>query len=171
LNHFGYCRVGQLLHKYTSGPLPKPFKIVPSLPAWARILALTRPEEWSPQACHAATRILVSQMKPAQARVYLEGVVLDAIREDIRSATGGKGNRPLHPHYYETLRRAVYKPGAFFKGIVFPLLEVSPIFTCEDRALTYSFPGYSQGALSKRRQSLHLFLRRRRFQCCIHPLL
>jgi essential nuclear protein 1 len=103
--------------------LPKPFKIVPSLPAWARILALTAPEEWSPQAAHAATRIFVAQMKPAQARVFLEGVLLDAVREDMREGRG-KGNRALHPHYYEALRRAVFKPGAFFKGIVFPMLEV-----------------------------------------------
>jgi essential nuclear protein 1 len=63
-------------------------------------------------------------MKPAQARVFLEGVLLDAIREDIRE-NRNKGNRVLHPHYYEALKRAVYKPGAFFKGIVFPLLEAS----------------------------------------------
>jgi essential nuclear protein 1 len=62
-------------------------------------------------------------MKPAQARVFLEGVLLDAIREDIRE-NKNKGNRVLHPHYYEALKRAVYKPGAFFKGIVFPMLEV-----------------------------------------------
>lgn len=58
-------------------------------------------------------------MKPAQARVFLQGVVLDSIREDIRE------NGKLNPHYYETLKRALYKPGAFFKGIVFPLLDVS----------------------------------------------
>lgn len=122
-------RVGLVLSRYKSGPLPKPFKIVPSLPAWARMLALTHPENWSPQACHAATRIFVSQMKPNQARVFLEGVLLDAIREDIRLTKEGqrkqKNNRKLNVHYYESLKRALYKPAAFFKGIVFPLLQVS----------------------------------------------
>lgn len=113
-------RVGSLLQKgkYRSGPLPKAFKIIPSLPAWARILALTHPENWSPQACRAATRIFVSNMKPPQARVYLQGVVLDAVREDIRE------NVKLNVHYYEALKKGLYKPGAFFKGVIFPLLEV-----------------------------------------------
>ncbi|KAH9843704.1 cell adhesion protein byn-1 [Rhodofomes roseus] len=122
-----YTKVGVVLSRYKSGPLPKPFKIIPSLPAWARMLALTKPEEWTPQACHAATRIFVSQMKPPQARVFLEGVLLDAIREDIRLTREGarknKNHRKLNVHYYEAMRRALYKPAAFFKGIVFPLLN------------------------------------------------
>ena len=61
-------------------------------------------------------------MKPQQARVYLQGVVLDAVREDIRE------NGKLNVHYYEALKRALYKPAAFFKGIVFPLLEVCTPF-------------------------------------------
>lgn len=121
-------RVGQMLTRYKSGPLPKPFKIIPSLPQWSRILALTHPENWSPQACHAATRIFISQMKPPQARVFLEAVLLDALREDIRQTREGnrrnKNHRKLNVHYYESLKRAMYKPGAVFKGIVFPLLNV-----------------------------------------------
>ncbi|KAI0643706.1 cell adhesion protein byn-1 [Trametes meyenii] len=122
-----YTKVGQMLTRYKSGPLPKPFKIIPSLPQWSRILALTHPENWSPQACHAATRIFISQMKPPQARVFLEVVLLDAIREDIRLTREGarknKNHRKLNVHYYESLKRAMYKPGAVFKGIVFPLLN------------------------------------------------
>ncbi|KAL6306709.1 cell adhesion protein byn-1 [Sparassis latifolia] len=122
-----YTKVGLILSRYKSGPLPKPFKVIPSLPEWARILALTRPESWSPQACHAATRIFISQLKPPQARVFLEGVLLDAIREDIRLTKEGarkhKMSRKLNVHYYESLKRALYKPTAFFKGIIFPLLD------------------------------------------------
>ena len=126
---FEQCyRVGLVLSRYKSGPLPKPFKIIPSLPAWARMLALTHPENWSAQACHAATRIFISQMKPPQARIFLEGVLLDAIREDIRLTKEGqrknKNNRKLNVHYYEALKRSLYKPAAFFKGIVFPMLNV-----------------------------------------------
>lgn len=112
-------RLAIFLRGYKSGPLPKLFKIIPSLPAWARILALTKPEQWSPHACRAATRIFVSTMKPPQAQLFLSVVLLDAIREDIQS------NKKLNVHYYECLKRALYKPGAFFKGIVFPMLEVS----------------------------------------------
>ena len=59
-------------------------------------------------------------MKPPQAQLFLSVVLLDAIREDIQS------NKKLNVQYYECLKRALYKPGAFFKGIVFPMLEVIP---------------------------------------------
>jgi Bystin len=120
-----YHRVGQLLRSYRAGPLPKPFKIIPSLPAWARILALTAPEQWSPHAAHAATRIFISNMKPPQARVFLEGVILGLVRADFEQPLTRKDTRKLSPHLYEALKRALYKPAAFFKGIVFPLLDVS----------------------------------------------
>ncbi|KAJ7638450.1 Bystin-domain-containing protein [Roridomyces roridus] len=112
-----YEKLGAFLHKYTSGPLPKIFKVIPSLPAWARLLALTHPEDWSPHACLAATRIFISSMKPPQAQLFLSVVLLDAIREDIQQ------NKKLNVHYYDALRRALYKPGAFFKGIIFPMLD------------------------------------------------
>ncbi|EIW82461.1 Bystin-domain-containing protein [Coniophora puteana RWD-64-598 SS2] len=112
-----YSKVATILRVHKSGPLPKAFKIIPTLPAWARILALTQPENWSPHACRAATRIFISTMKPPQAQLFLQVVLLDAIREDI------KENKKLNVHYYESLMRALYKPSAFFKGIVFPLLD------------------------------------------------
>ena len=98
------------------------FKVIPSLPAWSRMLALTHPENWSPHACRAATRIFISTMKPPQAQLFLEVVLLDAIRSDITQ------NQKLNPHYYECLKRSLFKPSAFFKGLIFPLLDVrSPI--------------------------------------------
>ncbi|KAG2745751.1 Bystin-domain-containing protein [Suillus brevipes Sb2] len=112
-----YSKLAVFLHGYKSGPLPKFFKVIPSLPAWARVLALTRPENWSPHACRAATRIFVSTMKPAQAQLFLSVVLLDGIREDIQS------NKKLNVQYYECLKLALFKPAAFFKGIVFPMLE------------------------------------------------
>jgi essential nuclear protein 1 len=82
------------------------------------MLALTHPENWTPHACRAATRIFISNMKPPQAQLFLEVVLLDAIREDIAQ------NKKLNPQFYECLKRALYKPGAFFKGLIFPVLEV-----------------------------------------------
>ncbi|KAF9535014.1 Bystin-domain-containing protein [Crepidotus variabilis] len=112
-----YTKIGTLLRSYKSGPLPKLFKVIPSLPAWARMMALTQPENWSPHACRAATKIFISTMKPAQAQLFLGVVLLDAIRTDIQE------NKKLNVHYYEALKKALYKPGAFFKGIIFPLLD------------------------------------------------
>jgi essential nuclear protein 1 len=57
-------------------------------------------------------------MKPPQAQLFLSVVLLDAIREDIQQ------NKKLNVHYYDALRRSMYKPGAFFKGIIFPMLDV-----------------------------------------------
>ena len=132
----GLChRVHQLLRSYCAGPLPKPFKITPSLTAWAHILALTSPEQWSPQAAHAATRIFISNMKPPKARVYLEGVILGLVRADLDQPSTRKDTRKLSPHLYEALKRALYKLAAFFKGIVFPLLDVScfvSLLLCSD---------------------------------------
>ncbi|KAF9008826.1 cell adhesion protein byn-1 [Cyathus striatus] len=112
-----YTKLGLFLQKYKSGPLPKLFKVIPSLPAWARMLALTHPENWSPHACRAATKIFISNMKPPQAQLFLGVVLLDAIRDDIQE------NKKLNPQYYEALKKALYKPGAFFKGIIFPMLD------------------------------------------------
>jgi len=35
-----------ILSRYKSGPLPKPFKILPTIPHWEEILQLTQPEHW-----------------------------------------------------------------------------------------------------------------------------
>ena len=116
-------RIGELLSRYRSGPLPKPFKLLPSLPQWARLLALTSPADWTPHATFAATKIFVSNLKPKQATVFLRGILLERVRDDM-SENGGKLNYQL----YEALKKALYKPAAFFKGILFPLCDVSTPF-------------------------------------------
>ncbi|WRT67870.1 uncharacterized protein IL334_004844 [Kwoniella shivajii] len=115
-----YTKVGFLLSRYKSGPLPKALKILPSLPHWAQLLAVTKPTEWTPHATFACTKIFVSNLKPTEVRVFLEGVLLDKCREDMRM-NGGK----LNVHLYEALKKGLYKPAAFFKGILFPLCETS----------------------------------------------
>ncbi|KIM76381.1 hypothetical protein PILCRDRAFT_12814 [Piloderma croceum F 1598] len=72
---------------------------------------------WSPYSCRMATKVFISSMKPEQARIYLQFVLLNAVRTDIAD------NNKLNVHYYEALIRAMYKPATFFKDIVFPLLE------------------------------------------------
>ncbi|KAJ7725111.1 Bystin-domain-containing protein [Mycena metata] len=96
---------------------PKFSKSSPPSPPGRGLLALTQPENWSPHACLAATRIFISSMKPPQAQLFLSVVLLDAIRDDIQQ------NKKLNVHYYDAMRRALYKPGAFFKGIIFPMLD------------------------------------------------
>lgn len=52
--------------------------------------------------------------------MFLEGVLLDKVREDMRMNAG-----KLNVHLYEALKKGLYKPAAFFKGVLFPLCEVS----------------------------------------------
>ncbi|CAJ0913342.1 9383_t:CDS:10 [Entrophospora sp. SA101] len=112
-----YSKVGTLLSGYKSGKIPKAFKIIPSLPDWEDILYLTKPENWTPHATLQATRIFVSNLSDKQSQRFFDIVLLDKVRDDI------KENKKLNPHLYMALKKALYKPAAFFKGILFPLCE------------------------------------------------
>ncbi|KAI8052387.1 Bystin-domain-containing protein [Syncephalis plumigaleata] len=104
-------------HRYKSGKLPKAFKIIPSLPNWDEILFLTHPESWTPHAVFQATRIFVSNLKARQSQKFFTYILLDHVREDIRET------KKLNYHLYMALKKALYKPAAFFKGVLFPLCE------------------------------------------------
>ena len=104
-----------MLSRYKSGKLPKAFKIIPTLPQWEELLSLTRPESWTPNACYEATKIFVSS-KPHITQAYLEMVVLEQVRDDIHET------KKLNVHLYNALKKALFRPSAFFKGFLFPLL-------------------------------------------------
>ena len=109
-------RIGLILSRYKSGALPKPFKIIPTLPQWEHLLAITRPDSWTPNACYEATRIFVSS-KPHVAQIFLRTVLLDRVREDIHE------NKKLNVHLFKALKKGLYKPSAWFKGLLFPLVD------------------------------------------------
>ena len=112
-----YTDIGKILSRYTSGKLPKAFKVIPSLSNWEEVLYLTRPDLWTPQAMYAATRIFASNLNPKMAQRFYNLVLLDAVRADIYA------NKKLNYHYYIALKKSVYKPAAFFKGILLPLCK------------------------------------------------
>jgi essential nuclear protein 1 len=112
-----YTDIGKILSRYTAGKLPKAFKVIPSLSNWEQILYLTRPDLWTPHAMFAATRIFASNLNPKMAQRFYNLVLLDAVRADVHS------NKKLNYHYYMSLKKAVYKPAAFFKGILLPLCK------------------------------------------------
>ena len=112
-----YEKVGSILSRYRSGPLPKAFKIIPTLKNWEDILFLTNPEGWSPQAVYQATRIFVSNLKDKMAHRFFNLILLDRVRDDIQQ------NKKLNVHLYMSLKKGLYKPAAFFKGFLFPLCE------------------------------------------------
>ncbi|KAI0482466.1 Bystin-domain-containing protein [Xylariaceae sp. FL0804] len=111
-----YTKVGIILSRYKSGKLPKPFKILPTVPHWEDIIQLTRPHEWTPNACYSATRIFVSS-QPVVVRRFMEMVLLDRVRDDIYE------HKKLNVHLFNALKKSLYKPAAFFKGFLFPLVE------------------------------------------------
>lgn len=108
-------RVGMILSRYKSGPLPKPFKILPTLPQWPTLLDITRPDSWTPNAVYAGTRIFISS-KPAIAQQFINMVLLERARDEIHET------RKLNVHVYNALKKALYKPACFFKGLLFPLI-------------------------------------------------
>jgi essential nuclear protein 1 len=112
-----YTDIGKILSRYTAGKLPKAFKVIPSLSNWEQVLYLTRPDLWTPQAMYAATRIFASNLNPKMAQRFYYLVLLDAVRADIVE------HKKLNYHYYISLKKAVYKPAAFFKGILLPLCK------------------------------------------------
>jgi essential nuclear protein 1 len=113
-----YTQVGHILSRYKSGKLPKPFKLLPSLPPpmLAMIIPLTAPERWTPNAIYQATRLFVSS-KSVVSQGFLGSILLDRVRDDIAE------NKKLNVHLYNALKKALYKPKEFFKGFLFPLVE------------------------------------------------
>ncbi|KXS17083.1 Bystin-domain-containing protein [Gonapodya prolifera JEL478] len=112
-----YSKIAHLLSRHRSGSLPKAFKIIPSFADWEEILYLTKPTEWSPMAVYQATRVFVSNLRGDMAQRFFNLVLLDHVRADISE------NKKLNYHLYMALKKALFKPAAFFKGILLPLLE------------------------------------------------
>ncbi|KAH0618841.1 hypothetical protein JD844_018338 [Phrynosoma platyrhinos] len=109
--------VETVLSKYRSGKLPKAFKIIPALSNWEQILYITEPETWTAAAMYQATRIFSSNLKERMAQRFYNLVLLPRIRDDIAEY------KRLNFHLYMALKKALFKPGAWFKGILLPLCE------------------------------------------------
>lgn len=112
-----YGLVGNILSRYRSGKVPKAFKVIPKFQNWEELLYLTRPDEWSPAAVYVGTRVLASNLVAREVVRFYEGVLLPRCMEDISD------NKKLNYHLYRSLDKALYKPQAFIKGILFPLCE------------------------------------------------
>ena len=112
-----YRKVGDLLKRYTTGKFPKAFKIIPALSNWEEVLWLMRPDTWSPHAMFQATRLFASNLNEHMAQRFYVLVLLPRVRDDIQE------HKRLHHALYQALRKATFKPGAWFKGILLPLCE------------------------------------------------
>ncbi|KAG9390828.1 Bystin [Carpediemonas membranifera] len=116
-----YVDLGKsVLSRYRSGKLPLAFHILPQTKQWPELLELTNPASWTPQATYAVAHKLVSNLKD-QNRIlhdFLRGVLLEKCIADIEE------NGKLNHHYYQALRKCLYKPEAFFSGIYLPMAEM-----------------------------------------------
>ena len=109
--------VGEILRNYTTGKIPKAFKMLPRLSNWEEILYLTQPDSWSPSAVYQATRLFAANMNDKLAQRFYNLILLPKVRDDIHA------NKKLNFHLYQALRKACFKPGGFFKGILIPLCQ------------------------------------------------
>jgi len=104
---------------YKVGKMPKAFKVVPKLNNWEEILSLTNPLDWSPNAMYEAVKIFASNFNPRMAQRFYNLVLLPCVRDNLAE------HKRLNFHYYRALHKALFKPAAFFKGILFPLASES----------------------------------------------
>ena len=109
-----YKLVGEVLRTYTSGKLPKAFNILSSTEDWEDLVNITEPYNWTPQAMYNAV-IQFSSADSTIGTIFFEKYLVPAIRSDI------KKNKKLNIHYYNCLKRALFRPSAFFKGIILPM--------------------------------------------------
>lgn len=112
-----YTQVGELLSRYRSGKLPRAFKIIPTLKNWRDVLYVTNPPEWSNQAIYEATKLFITSMPTHQTPRFIEEVLLPRFREQVET------EKSVNYHVYRAMKKALFKPQAFFKGLLFPLLK------------------------------------------------
>ena len=85
---------------------------------WETLISFTKPHLWTANACYEATKLFISG-KSNIAQAFLNGIILDRVRDNIHET------RKLNVHLYKALKKSLFKPAAFFKGFLFPLLESS----------------------------------------------
>lgn len=113
-----FKKIGLILSRYKSGKLPKAFKALPSLKNWECVLEITEPSRWSPNAVLYATKIFISSLNSRQTQRFFEAVLYPRFRDEMHGPA-----KKVSLHVYQALKKAVYKPAAFFKGLVLPLAE------------------------------------------------
>lgn len=107
--------MGTFLSKYRSGKLPKPLKVLPMIANTFRILEITKPMNWTSHALYAVTESFSNSMPVDQFRIFLNKYVLTAVIRCLET------HKKLDYHLYMSLKRGLYKPAAWFRGILFPL--------------------------------------------------
>lgn len=80
-------------------------------------MALTRPNEWTSQAMAQAVNIFASNFDPLRAEEFYKTWLVPSVRRDLAN------NKKLNVHLYDSLKKALYKTNAWFKGVMFELCD------------------------------------------------
>lgn len=120
-----FREVGKVMHMYRSGPVPKPFKIIPKYSIWQELLEITEPEKWSAAAIFAGTKIFVSNLKDNEAGIFMKRVLLPRVRDDISEY------KKLNDHLYNAMLKCMFKSFGFIKGFLLPLCRQGDFFSKE----------------------------------------
>jgi essential nuclear protein 1 len=110
-----YKKIGDLMRRFTNGPLPKALKMIHTLNNWEEVLKLTKPKQWTPQAVVKITTIFASNFTNSMLKRFYNQILLPLIRNDI------KRSKKLNTILFQALKKAIYKPSAFYQGILIPL--------------------------------------------------
>ncbi|EDR26353.1 cell adhesion protein byn-1, putative [Entamoeba dispar SAW760] len=108
--------LGTFLSHYHVGKLPRVFKLLPSFEEWIPLLQMTNPSQWTPHSLFAATRLFLHTTN-SETEQFFKVFLYPIIRHSIHQ------NKKLHFQEYLALKKAVYRPQAFFKGLIFPLCQ------------------------------------------------
>lgn len=110
-----YVEVGRIAQNWRSGKFPKALKLIPQLQDWEELLYITNPDGWSPNVVYQMTKQFVSQSNNPICQRYFNTVLLQMVRDDILV------NKKLNFHLYQAVKKALFKPKAFFRGFLLPL--------------------------------------------------
>jgi essential nuclear protein 1 len=127
-----YRGVAKVMSRFRSGKPPKAFKIIPTLSNWEQILELTEPNNWTAASIYEGTKLFASNLRNDMAQKFYNIILLPRLRDDISEY------KKLNFHMYNALKRALYKPAAFYKGIILPLCEDSAETTLREAVIISS---------------------------------
>ncbi|MEN2495859.1 MAG: hypothetical protein MHMPM18_000444 [Marteilia pararefringens] len=113
-----YSELGEVLCAYRCGKLPQLFNSLIHHAEWEDMLMLMTPEQWTPAAIKQATNLFSStQCVDDMSQRFFNMILLPRCRDEIMQF------KKLNVYLFDSVRAAVRRPAAFFKGIIIPLCE------------------------------------------------
>lgn len=82
---------------------------------WEEMVEMSNPDQWTPHSVERATRLFISADRDV-ARNFVENVLLPRFRDEVQE------HQKVNVHIYKAMEKALYRPEAFFVGLVFPLV-------------------------------------------------